>query len=175
MGSLCHRHAEIPCAPLGRGVFGDFVSRVPPFAITVGPVGAGHARFAGFVARVRAAMRTAWTVTAKGEARNERNPGIWSEHINRAAMPTAWTVIAKGEARNERNPGTGNRPPNANRPNGADGGIVNMSGPNRVNVPCAPLGRGVFWDSGTRVSPFAITVGPVGAGRTRFAGSVARV
>ena len=50
------------------------------------------------------------------------------------------------------------------RPKGADGGIVAgrrfRSGP----VPCAPLGRGCLGDGVPRVSPWAITVGPVGAG-----------
>ena len=59
-------------------------------------------------------------------------------------------------------------------PNGADGGTVGSLRDRYADVACAPLGRGFFWDSVPRVSPWAITVGPVGASarRAQFAESV---
>lgn len=85
------------------------------------------------------------------------------------STPTAWTAIAQGVARNERNPGLPSvRYP---RPNGADGGMV--IGPDfRIGgAPCAPLGRAGFVYGVPRVSPWAISVGPVGAGSVQFAES----
>jgi hypothetical protein len=67
--------------------------------------------------------------------------------------PTAFTVTAQGGARHERNPGE--HAPHDSSPNRADG----CAG----YVPCAPLGRGICLDVGPRVSPWAITVGPLGA------------
>ena len=85
-------------------------------------------------------------------------------------MPTAWTLIAKGEARNERNPGDG--PTTKSRPNGADewhrevcgvarGPAVRLFRGAATNDPRAPLGRVLVGNVVSRVSPFAVTVGPL--------------
>lgn len=166
----------IPCAPLARGVFCDAVprvspcSRVSPFAITVGPVVAGHLQFVDTVkfthtrSTARPTMPKAWTVKVQGGA--QRNPGM-PECKNQIPMPTAWTLIAQCEARNERNPG--DRPENVNRPNGADGDVFMVLDYRDGDIPCAPLGRYVFCVCIPRVSPWAINVGPVGARCTKFA------
>lgn len=86
-----------PVGAAGDGGAGTRVppcSRVLPFAITVGPFGAAHPRNVGATSYPRFSMPTAWTLIAKGGARNERNPGNGQK--NKKAAPTGRTVASCG-------------------------------------------------------------------------------
>jgi hypothetical protein len=97
-----------------------------------------------------------WSASPK---RNS-TPPTKKSRINQPPAATRRTVKAQGGA--ERNPGVS--PPYRPRPNGADGTDEGSFCPRQSAVPCAPSGRGARLGSTPRVAPWAVAVGPVGAG-----------
>ena len=92
-----------------------------------------------------------------------RHGGCGCDQIPRtfpSPAATRRTVKAQGGA--ERNPGVS--PPYRPRPNGADGTDEGSFRLRQSAVLCAPSGRGALLGSAPRVAPWAVTVGPFGAG-----------